>query len=494
MRNLLLIFSTVFILFSCKQQAQKSLELIDNIALAKSTLKVEVLAQDLDVPWDLAYADDGFLWVAEQGGAVSRIELSTGKRKQVLKIDEVWRQRTSGLLGMAVHPNFKLNPYVFVNYTAKRDSLIVSRLVRYTFKNDSLYNAKLLLEIDGNTAHNGSRIAFSSNGKLLWATGDAHHFENAQNDESLNGKILRLNTDGSIPQDNPNPKSYVWAKGFRNIQGLAVSNKGLVYTSEHGDAIEDEVNLIDKAANYGWPLIEGKHDLAKEKAFAAANNTTEPIRSWTPVIAPSGLTYYNSNAIPEWQNSLLLTTLKARSLRVLKLNDDGKSIADEEIFFADYYGRLRDVCVDADGAVYISTSNKDWNPSPGFPLAGDDKILKISFTQKAAKKALKGVKAENALPKNGQQLYQVYCGSCHKEDGKGVSGVFPSLVGSAKVNGTQNSLIQILLKGINQNSSQQMPAFNFLKDDEAAQILTYIRKSWGNKGEEINANQIKLNR
>ncbi|MGF1926290.1 MAG: PQQ-dependent sugar dehydrogenase, partial [Bacteroidia bacterium] len=199
---------------ACVQQPQ--LPVIDHIALEKSTLKVEVLAKNLDVPWDIDYADDGYLWVAEQGGNVSRIDLQTGIRKQMLAIKEVWRKRTAGLLGMVVHPDFKNKPYVFVNYTLKKDSLIFNHLVRYEFKQDTLVNAKLLLKVNGFTAHNGSRLAIGADGKLLWATGDAYNGENAQNLNSLNGKILRLNIDGTIPADNPYPNSYVWARGFRN--------------------------------------------------------------------------------------------------------------------------------------------------------------------------------------------------------------------------------------------------------------------------------------
>lgn len=468
------------------------LPVIDHIALANSTLKVEVLAKNLDVPWDIDYADNGFLWVAEHGGTVSRIDLQTGVRKQMLAIKEVWRKRTAGLLGMVVHPDFKNNPYVFVNYTLQRDSLVFNHLVRYEFKNDTLTNAKLLLEVNGFTAHNGSRLAISADGKLLWATGDAYKGENAQDLKSLNGKILRLNTDGSIPSDNPYPNSYVWARGFRNMQGLTIGKNGQMYTSEHGDAIEDEVNLIEKGANYGWPSIEGEHNLPNEITFAGAQKTTLPLRSWTPVIAPAGISYYGNGAITEWQNSLLLTTLKTKTLRVLKLSEDGKEITSEELFFKEHYGRLRDVCVGSNGEIYISTSNQDWNPSPGFPLPEDDKILKITLSEdKAPTTALKGINASaNAALKGGRLLYQQYCASCHKEDGKGIKGAFPALSGSAIVQGAPEKLSALVLNG----TQKQMPAFKFLTDDDAAQILTYIRTQWGNKAGEVSPSIVKKQR
>jgi glucose/arabinose dehydrogenase/cytochrome c553 len=496
MRRFLLFLSGCSLLLACREEKTTlQLALLDHVALSGSILKVEVLAENMNVPWDLDADDLGFLWAAEQSGTVSRIDLNTGVRKIVLSIDDVWRERTSGLLGMALHPQFSKNSFVYLNYTTKKDSVIVSRLLRYTFKNDSLINPEILMELDGGTSHNGSRLAFGKDGKLYWATGDVHNNEYAQDSEILNGKILRMNPDGSIPADNPDPTSLVWAKGFRNMQGLVFSDKGFLYTSEHGDAIEDEVNLIRSGGNYGWPIIEGIHDLEAEKAFAEKNQTIEPIRSWTPVIAPSGMTHYSSSIIPEWENSLLLTTLKGKSLRVLRLSADGETIIEEEIFFENHYGRLRDVTAGPNGEIYLSTSNKDWNPQPGFPLEGDDKILKISLTDEGLLPFLEGSKPAETVSLEGKELYLSYCASCHKEDGGGVAEVFPALAGSVLVNGNPDTLIQLVLKGREGAAGKgQMPGFSFLKEEETARILTYIRQTWGNNAGEISSNQINQNR
>lgn len=476
------------VIYSCKQP--QPLTTIDHVQLENTTLKVEVLAKNLNVPWDIAYADDNSLWFAEQKGVVSKIDLQTGEKKQLLTITDVWHQRTAGLLGLVVHSNFKKKPYVFLNYTVKKDSIISNHLVRYEFKNDTLINKKILLVIDGFTAHNGSRLAMDQEGKLLWATGDAYKKENAQNLTSLNGKILRLNIDGSVPKDNPYPNSYVFANGFRNMQGITLGKHGLIYTSEHGDAIEDEINLIEKGKNYGWPSIEGKHDLPSEKLFAQQHQTNEPIQSWTPVIAPAGIAYYGNGAIAEWRNSLLLTTLKTKSLRVLKLTEDGRRILSEEIFFNAHYGRLRDVAVGSKGEIYICTSNQDWNPSPGFPLPEDDKILKISIADRTVENALRGAKPVVEEVKDGKLLYEQYCVSCHKSDGKGVQNSFPALAGSKKVNGKSDELIDLVLNG----TGQQMPSFKFLKDDEVARVINYINTNWGNKGKEISSTEVKNKR
>ena len=485
-------FALIFLAACQPKLPELVLTQLDTVQLENTALKVEILSDSLNVPWDLEVDSEGFLWVAEQEGKVSRINLQTGEQRYLLQISEVWKVRTSGLLGMVAHPDFSKNPFLYLNYTVKNDSLIHSKLVRYTYKGDTLVEPKVLLEIEGGTSHNGSRLAFGPDGKLYWATGDKHDYTYAQNREKLNGKILRLNPDGSIPSDNPDPKSAVWAWGFRNMQGLAFSSSGLLYTSEHGDAIEDEVNLIRKSGNYGWPAIEGKQDLPAELEFAAANQTIEPIRSWTPVIAPAGMTYYGSEAIPEWKNTLLLTTLKGKSLRILFLSADGQTIDSEEILFENRYGRLRDVAVGPDGAIYLSTSNQDWNPQPGFPLPGDDKILKISPIKTKRSNSITPVKATEVVALDGKQLYQSYCASCHKADGAGVEGIFPALAKNQLVIGDPKPLIELLLQGkASSNGAQAMPSFSFLDNREAAEILTYIRSAWGNSASAISSTQIE---
>lgn len=480
------LFLLLFVVAACTNKNKQELQTIDNLQLQQTLLKVEVLVSEMDVPWDLHAGADDYLWVTEQGGSVWRINSTTGERKQILHIRDVWRKRTAGLLGITLHPDFATHPFVFVNYTLMRDSVIISKLERYRFQNDTLLEPTTVLEIGGNTAHNGSRITISPDKKIIWATGDAYTITNAQNDSCLNGKILRINFDGTIPADNPDPKSYVWAKGFRNMQGLTYADNGLLYTAEHGDAIEDEINLITKGANYGWPVIEGFHNLEGEHVFAAKANTAEPLYSWTPVVAPSGMTFYSNTAIPEWKNSLLVGTLKTQSVRVLKLNGAGTAIASEEVFFADRYGRIRDICVGKDGAVYISTSNRDWNPATGFPKKGDDRILKISATTNALHPVLKGSSAGAVTKLNGEELYKQYCASCHKPDGSGVHGVFPALKGSAVVNGSSQELIDLLLKGRKGKDGSAMPAFSFLKDEEMRALINYIRNSWGNKAASVN--------
>lgn len=491
--------------YSCKfHEATKEFEVDGNLALDSSMLSISVIADSLNVPWDIAWGPDSCIWMTEQSGTISRINTRTGQKVQLVKIEEVWRKRTSGLLGMTLHPDMEHYPFVYVDYTTRRgkDSTIFTKLVRYSYQGDTLVNAKVLLEIAGGTSHNGSRLAFSKKGKLLWATGDLQKNGYAQDSTVLNGKILRLNFDGSIPDDNPIKGSYVWALGFRNMQGLVVAKNGLVYTSEHGDAIEDEINLIKQMQNYGWPEIEGFHDLSEEKSIAARYKRAEPIKSWTPTIAPAGIDIYDSDAIPEWQNSILLTTLKGKSLRVLKLNTDGTSITSETIYLENQYGRMRDVCVSPSGEVYISTSNRDWNKSPGFPKERDDRILRIRKTSTSKIQAAQ-LNAREPLAKAPTRavLFNQYCASCHKENGKGVPATFPPLQGAELVLGDKSKLINIMLNGFSgpvivkgQKYDQVMPAFNFLNDIEVAEIATYIRSNWGNNSTAVSVADVKKNR
>ncbi|NLR62787.1 c-type cytochrome [Chitinophaga varians] len=477
------------------------------LQLDKTTLGISTIASDLNVPWEIAWGPDNQIWFTEQSGTISKVDPHTGVKKLLLTIPDVYRQRTLGLLGMAIHPD-KNKPYVFVDYThLNKDSSIVSRLVRYTYTADTLKDPLLLLELPGNTGHNGSRVAISPDGKVLLSTGDAARDQNAPDTASLNGKVLRLNTDGTVPADNPYPGNYMWSRGHRNIQGLVFTDKGQLFASEHGDATDDELNRIEKGGYYGWSRIEGYADRPDEKAHADSFPFIAPLKAWTPTIAPAGIDYYHYDKIPEWKNCLLLGTLKAASLHVLHLNGAQDAVTAEEILFAGKYGRLRDLCVSPEGDVYIATSNRDWNPGKGFPLPHDDRILRIAALkpgQSVPATAIRETAQQTPAPvatTSGATLYKNYCEACHKPDGKGVPASFPPLAGNPLVTGSAPPLVQTILRGRtgdtkNKNSAygEQMPAFNFLKDEEIAAITTYIRNSWGNHADSIGVTAITKER
>ena len=499
-----LLFFTGHFIAGCNEQNKPAIE--EYIRLEKTTLGVTTIASNLNVPWEIAWGPDDQIWFTEQSGTISKVNPRNGKKKLLLTIPEVYRIRTLGLLGMAIYPDKKM-PYVFVDYTHKnKDSTVVSRLVRYTYTADTLKDPLILLEIPASTGHNGSRVAVSPDGKVFWATGDAAKNPNAQDITSLNGKTLRLNIDGTIPADNPIPGSPVWSRGHRNIQGLVFTPDGILFSSEHGDATDDEINIIKESGNYGWRKVQGYCDLPEEKAYCDSTPIIEPTRAWTPTIAPSGIDYYHSDKIPEWNNSILLATLKATSFRVLHLNKEKDSIVSEDIYLQKQFGRLRDICVSPDGDIYVSTSNHDWNPL-GVPKPNDDRIIRIAkISDRDLSKMDKNVVTEDhskEIPSSkilspGATIYNGYCASCHKEDGNGVAGSFPALNKNEIVSGNKNSLIEIVLKGEaaikpenRTQSSERMPAFGFLNDRQIADALTYIRNNWENHADSVSSAEVE---
>ncbi len=372
MKNKCFIIAFIFALFlsfGCTQKSEGQLY-IGNTAVDTTTL-----VSGIETPWEILWGPDNFIWFTERPGRVNRMNPSTGENQLIYTIPDVFEYGEAGLLGMALHPDFETisSVYLVYNYTAGAN--IRERLVQYTWNGNTLVDGVTLIDdIPGNSYHNGSRLLFGPDGKLYMTTGDAGNTSNAQNMNTVAGKLLRINPDGSIPGDNPNPDSYVWALGLRNSQGLVFTPNGYLYGSEHGPSSNDEINLLEKGRNYGWPDVEGFCDLPSEIIFCNEHNVREPLHTWTPTLAPSGLEYYNHTAIPEWQGSLLMTTLKASKMLNLKLSSDGLSITETNDWFTGVWGRLRDVCVAPDGRVFIGVSNRDGR---GSPRPGDDRIVEI---------------------------------------------------------------------------------------------------------------------
>jgi glucose/arabinose dehydrogenase len=345
---------------------------------AQETFTIRNVATNLNTPWEILWGPDNFIWMTERYGRISRVNPETGQIQALYTVADVQQGGERGLMGMALHPNFTTDPYVFVVYTygVNNNTATRVRIIRLTFNGTSLESPITILEnIPGAAVHDGSRLWIDENLKLFATTGDAGNGVSAQNLESLNGKVLRMNLDGSVPNDNPFSGSPVWSFGHRNPQGLVMSN-GILYSSEHGPGTDDEVNIIEKGRNFGWPNVNGYCDTPQEIAFCEANNVVEPIKSLYPsyTVAAAGLDYYNGDLFPTWKNSLLLTTLKAQKLILLKLSPDGKSVVSEENVIDGQFGRLRDICVSPNGRIFISTSNRDGR---GSPKAEDDRIIEL---------------------------------------------------------------------------------------------------------------------
>ncbi len=356
------------------------------IRLDSTILQTRILASNLFIPWDMHWGPEGWIWFSERNGDIHKINPNSGEVQDVFTIDEVYESfDNSGLHAMALHPKFPLVPYVFVNYTFTEDN---ARLVRYTYSVKSktfVDSTHLIHDIPAAFTHNGSRIVFESDSIFFFALGDAFWGVQPQDPYEVNGKILRMTVDGAVPKDNPFEGSWTWSYGHRNPQGLVFSDKGILYSSEHGEATDDELNMIEKGRNYGWPSVEGFCDLTSEKSFCDANNVREPLTVWTPTEAPCGLAYFNHESIPEWNNTLLQVFLKDKELKVIKLSDDGLSILSETDYLSrkntqgkniGYYGRLRDVLVAPNGKIYVSTSNNEPNGA-AVVKEDDDKIIEL---------------------------------------------------------------------------------------------------------------------
>lgn len=330
-------------------------------------LKDSVIASGLSNVWEILWGPDDHIWMTERGGRISRLNPTTGVVTPITTIGEVQANGEGGLLGMVLHPNFGATPHVFVSYNYNDGANYREKIVRFTYNSgaNTLSSAQTIIDnINAANIHNGSRLVIV-NDKLFVTTGDAASESSAQNTGSKNGKVLRVNLDGSIPADNPVAGNPYWSLGHRNPQGLVYANNRL-YSSEHGPSNDDEINIIEKGRNYGWPTVHGFCNLPAEQTFCVGNNVVQPLTAWTPTIATCGLDYYNNDQIPQWKNSLLLVTLKDATLYQLKLNDNNDGITTTNEYYSGDYGRMRDICISPDGKVYISTSN-----------GSNDKVIEI---------------------------------------------------------------------------------------------------------------------
>jgi glucose/arabinose dehydrogenase len=328
-------------------------------------IRHRVLTENLSFPWEILWGPDNMLWLTERGGRIIKINPSDGQLTPLLTISEVKAQGEGGLLGMVLHPDFKTTPHVFVAYNYDRNGDYRQKIVRYSYNGGTLTSPQTIFDnISAAGIHNGSRLVIA-NEKLFITTGDAADQTLPQNTSAVNGKILRLNLDGTIPPDNPIPGNPMWSYGHRNPQGLVFAN-GILYSSEHGPDTDDEINIIEKGRNFGWPDVRGYCNTNDEKTFCTTGAIKEPIHAWSPTVAACGLDFYNHSAIPNWKNSLLMVTLRGSQLIQLQLNNAHNAVTATGSYLKEQYGRLRDICVSPTGKVYICTGN-----------GNNDKVIEI---------------------------------------------------------------------------------------------------------------------
>ncbi len=305
------------------------------------------VATGLDVPWGVAFLPDGTALIAERNSGAIKHLTSPGVVNDVGGVAGVAARGEGGLLGLATS-----GQTVFAYVTTGQDN----RVVQMSFDGNAVTGqSPILTGIPAGNIHDGGRIAFGPDEKLYVATGEVGSRDLAQDRSSLGGKILRINPDGSIPADNPDPASPVWSFGHRNIQGLAWDSAGRLWATEYGANTWDELNLIRPGANYGWPMAEGR---------AGMEGLIDPVVQWgTDEASPSGLAYYGG--------SLWVAALRGQRLFQIPVGGDG-TLGQPLSLFGGQYGRLRTVAAAPDGTLWFTTSNRDGR---GSPRAGDDQIL-----------------------------------------------------------------------------------------------------------------------
>jgi glucose/arabinose dehydrogenase len=330
-------------------------------------LGVQTVVTQLEVPWSLAFAPDGRLFFTERPGRVRVYQNGALVPAPALTLDDVQPTGEAGLLGIALHPNFAQNHFVYLLYTAATSRGAVNRLARYRELNNTLAERAVLREgMAAASIHDGGRIRFGPDGMLYLTMGDAADTSNPQSLSSMNGKVLRLNDDGSMPGDNPF-SSPVWTWGHRNPQGLDWSpTTGDLWATEHGNIGNDEVNLLRKGHNYGWPVIEGA---------GTRSDMDSPVRFYTPSIAPSGASFYTGTRMLALRGNFFFAALTGRHIQRVVLDPaDLTRILTTERWLESRFGRIRDVITGPDGALYFCTSNRDGR---GNPVATDDRIARI---------------------------------------------------------------------------------------------------------------------
>lgn len=313
-----------------------------------------VIASDLEVPWGVAFLPGGDALVTERdSGRVQRVAPGDGT-EMVARFDDVDPSGEGGLLGLALSPQFSSDRWVYVYYSTDGDN----RIVRFRYPEGGSAGERQVL-VDGiphSAIHNGGRLEFGPDGMLYATTGEAGRQSLAQDRDSLGGKILRMTPDGEPAPDNPFD-SLVWTYGHRNVEGIAFGAQDRVYASEFGANRFDELNLIRRGHNYGWPQVEGR---------GSDSDYTNPLLTWsTSEASPAGTEVAGG--------SVWVAALRGESLWRVPLGADG-TVGEPEALYVGEYGRLRTVTLAPDGELWLTTSNRDGR---GEPREGDDRILAI---------------------------------------------------------------------------------------------------------------------
>lgn len=355
-------FFVVLLTQACAQTVDKTIKTPD-----KALVSAELVVPDLEIPWGFDFLPDGALLITEKSGKL--IHFKDGKKKEITGLPEVKVQGQGGLMDVKLHPDFKNNQWIYLSYSSPEGEGrgANTAVMRAKLKGNQLIDQKVLYKASPNSSkpyHFGSRIEFDDQGHLYFSIGDrGSRDENPQDVTRDGGKIYRIHDDGSIPKDNPfvnqkGAKTAIFSYGHRNPQGMVKHpNTGEIWVHEHGPRGGDELNIVKKGKNYGWPIITYGINYSGTKITDETSKPgmEQPVYYWVPSIAPSGLEIISSDKYPDWKGSVLAGSLAFQYLERLVLKD-GKVAYREKLL--DGMGRVRSVNQGPDGYIYVGIEGK----------------------------------------------------------------------------------------------------------------------------------------
>lgn len=376
MKSIVIAFSITVVAIACSHPPTgRGAGEVETSQLTQSSFKVETVIPNLEVVWSIVWTPDGRMLFTERPGRVRVYENGKLRPQPLFMVPDVEPRGESGLMSIALHPQFASNHLLYLSYAYNSNGQLV-RVVRYRETAAGFVDRKVIIEsIPAAQFHAGCRLRFGPDGKLYITTGDATDRELAQKLDSIAGKILRLNDDGTVPKDNPfvsqqNARPEIWAYGSRNSQGIDFQpGTNLLWETEHGPSGfdgpggGDEVNIIERGRNYGWPVI---HHRAKKGGMEA------PILEYTPACAPGSGMFYRGSEFPRFKGNFFFGCLRGE--RIIRVVTNGRQVVSQENLLENKYGRIREVAEGPDGYIYFSTSNRDGR---GSPANDDDRILRL---------------------------------------------------------------------------------------------------------------------
>jgi len=335
------------------------------ISSEKEDFKVEVVAEGLKNPWAILELPDGRLLVTERPGTLRVIENGRLLSDVVSGLPAVYAKGQGGLLDIELHPDYAKNGWIYVAFSDVKNDKGLTKIIRGRLKGMALVDQETIFEapVDeytGAGVHFGCRMEFDSNGHLFFSIGDRGDMKNAQLRTNVKGKVHRIRDDGGVPEDNPffsepGAARSIWSYGNRNPQGLRFHPvTGDLWATEHGPRGGDELNIIEKGKNYGWPLITYgiNYNGTPITDKTEAPGLEQPVIQWTPSIAVSGIDFYTGKLFPKWKNNLFVGALAHQKIVRVEFDAAGKAVTRQEILL-EKSGRIRDVRCLSDGAIYL---------------------------------------------------------------------------------------------------------------------------------------------